>query len=105
MIQCPWHGWEYDLETGQSYAKDSSIRPYRVEVEGGEAVADELEHGKAHAREPGGAGELARGLSGPKLEKGPFVAETFPVSVEDDYLVVSMPGRVRPPAATAGGGT
>ena len=42
--------------------------------------------------------ELATGLSGPKLSKGPFTAETFPVSIEDDYVVVTLPGRFRPVA-------
>jgi len=28
--------------------------------------------------------------SGVRLVEGPYVAKTFPVSVEDDYLVVTM---------------
>jgi len=27
---------------------------------------------------------------GEHLAKGPYVAETFPVSVEDDYLVIEL---------------
>ena len=30
-LVCPWHGWEYDLATGE-FAGDSSIRLTRYEV-------------------------------------------------------------------------
>ena len=63
MLQCSWHGWEFDIRTGQSYCDPDSIRArtYQVTVEPGDALA-----------------------------KGPFVAETFPVSVEDSYIVVEV---------------
>jgi nitrite reductase/ring-hydroxylating ferredoxin subunit len=63
MLQCSWHGWEFDIRTGQSYCDPDSIRArtYQVSVEPGEALA-----------------------------KGPFVAETFPVSVEGKYIVVEV---------------
>jgi nitrite reductase/ring-hydroxylating ferredoxin subunit len=98
MLQCPWHGWEYDIETGQSYTS-SRVRPYPIELEGGGEVAAEIEEGKAvpveGERPPAERGE---GLSGPALRAGPFVAETFPIEVEDSYLVVTLPGRLRPAA-------
>ena len=63
MLQCSWHGWEFDIRTGQCYCDPDSIqaRSYAVSVEDGAALAE-----------------------------GPFVAETFPVSVEDDYVVIEM---------------
>jgi 3-phenylpropionate/trans-cinnamate dioxygenase ferredoxin subunit len=63
MLQCPWHGWEFDIRTGQSYCDPDSIRAktYAVTVEPGEALA-----------------------------KGPFMAETFPVSIEDNYILVDV---------------
>jgi len=63
MLQCSWHGWEFDLRTGQSWCDPESIRArtYAVTVEPGEALA-----------------------------KGPFVAETFPVSVESRYIVLEV---------------
>jgi 3-phenylpropionate/trans-cinnamate dioxygenase ferredoxin subunit len=63
MLACPWHGWEFDIRTGQSYCDPDSIRArtYQVSVEPGEALA-----------------------------KGPFVAETFPVAVEGQYIVVEV---------------
>jgi len=61
LLKCPWHGWMYDVRSGQSWCDPGDIRAtsYAVTVEPGE--------------------ELAR---------GPFVAETFPVAVEDTYVVV-----------------
>ena len=63
FVKCPWHGWEFDIRTGQSYCDPNSVRvrAYDIEVATGEEIA-----------------------------KGPFVAETFPVSVEENYLVVDF---------------
>jgi 3-phenylpropionate/trans-cinnamate dioxygenase ferredoxin subunit len=63
MLKCPWHAWEFDIRTGQSWCDpdDLRVRRYAVQVEPGEALA-----------------------------KGPFVAETFTVCVEQDYLVVEI---------------
>ncbi len=63
MLRCPWHGWEFDIRTGQSWCDPDTIRTrsYKVEVEPGEVLA-----------------------------KGPYVAETFPVSVEQNYVVLEM---------------
>ena len=29
FIRCPWHGWEFDIRTGQSYCDPKSIRDNR----------------------------------------------------------------------------
>ena len=52
MLRCPWHCWEFDLRTGQSWCDPQSMqaRTYAVSVEPGETLA-----------------------------KGPLVAETVPV--------------------------
>lgn len=65
-VKCPWHGWEYDLATGQS-AYDPAhdrVRSYDVSVEAGETV---LEGGRV---------------------AGPYTVETLTVVVEDDYVVI-----------------
>jgi len=71
MLICPFHAWEFDVRTGQSYVdpKRMRARKYRVDVAEG--------------------GELAPAAPGEPV-KGPFVAEMVSVSVEDDYVVVSM---------------
>jgi nitrite reductase/ring-hydroxylating ferredoxin subunit len=99
LIMCPWHGWEFDVRTGQSYVdpRRTRIRTYDVEVAAGEDVAPLVETGELGlAKDPDrpGPGEFA--ASGP-LEidetgraKGPYTAETIEVAVEDDYVVVSL---------------
>ena len=70
LIACPWHGWQYDMATGSAYVPDDpKVRSYRVDVE------------------PGGA--LACGdAPAPGTEAAAFVAETFDVSIEEDYVVL-----------------
>jgi 3-phenylpropionate/trans-cinnamate dioxygenase ferredoxin subunit len=63
MVRCPWHGWEFDIRTGQSWVDPDKVRVPRFDV----------------ARE-----------AGRDIVKGPYVAETFAVTVEDDYLIVEM---------------
>jgi 3-phenylpropionate/trans-cinnamate dioxygenase ferredoxin subunit len=63
ILRCPWHGWEFDVRTGQSYCDPERIqaKPYSVEVS-----------------------------SGKKIVEGPYVAETVPVTIEEDYVVVEI---------------
>ena len=82
LIACPWHGWEYDLETGQSFMGpgETRVKAYAVSV----ARGDELgEDARPAAPLPEGAVRSGR-------EPGPYVAETFPVYVEEDYVVVEV---------------
>jgi 3-phenylpropionate/trans-cinnamate dioxygenase ferredoxin subunit len=64
MLRCPWHGWEFDLRTGQSWCTPDKVkvRQYPTAVIKG----------------------------GPDLVKGPYVAETYDVSIEHDYVVVDI---------------
>jgi 3-phenylpropionate/trans-cinnamate dioxygenase ferredoxin subunit len=100
LLACPWHGWEFDVRTGQSYFDPAGVRarPFEVGVERGDALMVELEAGEAGlapAEHPAGSAGERR--------PGPYRAETFDVTVEDDYLVVSMrpPRPSRTPAAAA----
>jgi nitrite reductase/ring-hydroxylating ferredoxin subunit len=71
LLECPWHGWEYDIETGQSWFDPSKtrVRKYAVEVREGRTLEIDPASG---------------------LAKGPYVAESYPVSVEKDYVVVEV---------------
>ena len=88
-VTCPWHNWEFDVTTGQSYwsAKGPRARLYDVTVEHGDLVAAELADGSAE-RLP-----------------GPYQAEKVPVEIEADYIVLMMPGvprADRAPVSSAG---
>jgi nitrite reductase/ring-hydroxylating ferredoxin subunit len=63
ILRCPWHGWEYDIRTGQSWCDPEKVntRQYKVTIEPGARIA-----------------------------KGPYIAETFPVHVDQNYVVVEM---------------
>jgi nitrite reductase/ring-hydroxylating ferredoxin subunit len=63
IVRCAWHGWEFDMRNGQSYfdPKRVKVRSYPVAVESGE-----------------------------ELQKGPYVAETFSVQVEDSYVIIEV---------------
>jgi 3-phenylpropionate/trans-cinnamate dioxygenase ferredoxin subunit len=64
MIRCPWHGWEYDVRTGQSWSDPKSTRTRAFETQA---------------------------IEGEALVKGPYVAETVKVAVEERYVVVDLP--------------
>jgi 3-phenylpropionate/trans-cinnamate dioxygenase ferredoxin subunit len=61
MVKCPWHGWEFDIRSGKSWCDPSRlrVRQYAVTVKEGR--------------------ELVEGL---------YAAESFPVRVENNYVVV-----------------
>jgi|SRR5579862_5019604 len=74
FLVCPWHGWEFDVKTGQSYFDPdrTRVRHYPVEVENGAAIVNES------------------GADIGDRVPGPYVAEKVPVSISEDYLVVTM---------------
>jgi 3-phenylpropionate/trans-cinnamate dioxygenase ferredoxin subunit len=92
LLACPWHGWEYDLETGESWVNPENhrVRPYAVEVAAGESVAQQLATGQV--------GTSTATVVDPVTHrvKGPFTAEVLPIAVEDDYLVISLRGVATP---------
>jgi nitrite reductase/ring-hydroxylating ferredoxin subunit len=87
VIRCPWHGWEFDLRTGQSWCEPARVRVrrYDVSVQSGDTLVAET---------PATCDAVAESDDGPPgLVKGPYKAETFPVSVEQRYVVVELAGR------------
>jgi nitrite reductase/ring-hydroxylating ferredoxin subunit len=84
LVACPWHGWEYDLETGQSFMGpgETHVKSYDVTVERGDTLED-----ARHAEEQPRISAAARAAG---REPGPYVAETFSVYVEEDYVVVDV---------------
>jgi nitrite reductase/ring-hydroxylating ferredoxin subunit len=123
IVRCPWHGWEFDVRTGQSWFDPVQVRVRRYNVivtSGSEIVAEEpgqpligaepAEPGTepaasdtmppparpgttpaeiaAATAQSGAAGETEPGMEG--MVKGPYVAETFPVTIDKEYVVVEM---------------
>ncbi len=72
ILTCAWHGWEFDIRTGQSWCDPERlrVRRYEVSVEAGE--------------------ELAANAPVPGKVPGPYVAETYPVTAEGQYLVIDV---------------
>ena len=66
IVRCPWHGWEFDLKTGLSWWDPAKTRAqsYGVDVVSGEEV------------------------TGP--QKGPYVVDTYDVSVDEEYIVLEF---------------
>jgi nitrite reductase/ring-hydroxylating ferredoxin subunit len=75
MLRCPWHGWEFDIRTGQSWCDPSKLRvkTYPVSVESGEGFVSGESSGSEES-----------------FVKGPYVAEKYEVSVQDEYVVVEI---------------
>ena len=71
LLQCPWHGWEFDLATGDSWfdPSEARVRPYDVEVVQGGSLPVDKETG---------------------LVRGPYTAETVPVAVDEEYILVKI---------------
>lgn len=77
ILRCPWHGWEFDLRTGRSWfdPRSTRVRDYAVTVTSGASLT------QTRDAEP----------PAPGMEPGPYTAERYPVSVEADYVVVTIP--------------
>ncbi len=63
ILRCPWHGWEFDVRTGRSRCDPERVKAksYPVTVE-----------------------------PGAELTEDTLVAETVPVTVEEQYIVVEV---------------
>jgi nitrite reductase/ring-hydroxylating ferredoxin subunit len=69
VLRCPWHGWEFRIDTGESWFDPDQVRVRRYEV------------GIAHGAD----------VVGPRLAtERVLVAETLEVSVVADYIVVDF---------------
>ena len=58
IVRCPWHGWEFDITTGRSV-----FNPHRMRVKTYDVAVEQM------------------------TEEDPYV-ETYPVEVEEDFVVL-----------------
>jgi 3-phenylpropionate/trans-cinnamate dioxygenase ferredoxin subunit len=86
IIGCGWHGWEFDIRTGQSWCEPERlrVRAYQVSVEPGAAIVAEPGPDESRPVEADPVSPI------PGRVKGPYVAETYPVSVDGQYVVVEV---------------
>lgn len=89
IVTCPWHNWEFDIRTGQSYWDPNNLhaRPFAIAIETGDAVAEQVDDGSV--------GRI----------KGPYKAEMIDVGVESDYIVLSLKAQPRASGAKNLGST
>lgn len=75
VLRCPWHQWEFDVRTGQSWIdpKQTRVRSYETKVASGTTLMAE---------------ETDPGMQG--LVKGPYVADTVTVRVDGRYVVLEL---------------
>jgi 3-phenylpropionate/trans-cinnamate dioxygenase ferredoxin subunit len=92
MLRCPWHNWEFDIRTGKSWfdPRRTKVRAFPAHVEPGAALASDPRRARARSGESAAQKDSATPsmpMDGGAVE-GPYQAETFPVKVEADYVVV-----------------
>jgi len=74
ILRCPWHGWEFDIRSGQSW-----FDPVRVRVR---SYVVSIEAQASTDADPESQAGLAR---------GPYIAETYEVTVEQRHVVIHVP--------------
>ena len=94
IVRCPWHGWEFDIKTGQSWfdPAQTRVRAYPVTVETSTQEITTREK-SPHEAQPDPANPVVGGEV--ELAKGPYMAETYDVTLEQraeqQWIVVEIP--------------
>ena len=94
MLRCPWHNWEFDIRTGKSWfdPRRTKVRAFPAHVETGARLASDPR--RAHARSGESAAQKDSAPQSMPMDggvvEGPYQAETFPVQIEADYVVVEV---------------
>ena len=75
IIRCPWHGWEFEIATGQSWFDPAKTRvaAYDTDVESGESLVES------------GSELVAAGY-----QPGPYASETYEVEIDRNYVIVNL---------------
>jgi nitrite reductase/ring-hydroxylating ferredoxin subunit len=73
ILTCPWHAWEFDIRTGQSWCDPARLRVRRYAVSVGTGDAH------AHTAAPD-----------PRWVPGPYVVETYPAAAEGQFIVIDV---------------
>lgn len=87
ILRCPWHGWEFDVKTGQSWIdpEKTRVRTYAVSVENVSTDAPSADADPADTAAPSLEIDEETGRT-----PGPLKAETYQVSVEQQLVFVEI---------------
>lgn len=80
FLMCPWHGWEFDMRTGESWWDPRRMRARRYPVD--------IEHDCAGAERPNA--EQSVETNATERVRGAHTAERLPVGVVEGEIVVTM---------------
>jgi nitrite reductase/ring-hydroxylating ferredoxin subunit len=95
FLVCPWHGWEFDIETGQSWyeiegsgpsKRAQGARSYGIGVRPGAEIKEKLDLGAAELTDD------VSSIIDAKAHRvmGPYKAEIYPVQLDDEYVVLTL---------------
>lgn len=86
VIRCPWHGWEFEIATGQSWFDpvQTRVATYPADVQSGRVLSGRDDVAAAEVVRPTGMPEDAG------LTPGPFRTESYQVEVDNDFVVVHL---------------
>jgi 3-phenylpropionate/trans-cinnamate dioxygenase ferredoxin subunit len=79
IVRCPWHQWEFDIRSGQSWFDPAKTRvqTYETSIETGVGTERSATASEAH---PDAAG----------YQRGPYEAETYRVEVDRRLVVLHL---------------
>jgi nitrite reductase/ring-hydroxylating ferredoxin subunit len=95
FLMCPWHGWEFDMQTGESWwdPRRMRARRYPVGVERNCASAEQAagveQTAGADQPSPEQAADIDPSAPAERI-RGAHVAERLPVGVVEGDIVVTM---------------
>jgi 3-phenylpropionate/trans-cinnamate dioxygenase ferredoxin subunit len=97
ILTCVWHGWEFDLATGQSWCEPQRlrVRSYSVDVDEPEDLPPDLplaEPDRVKNRMIVTANSNPTSTEPPAegMVKGPYTVPTFQTFVDDGYLYLTV---------------
>ena len=96
-LMCPWHGWEFDVATGQSYLEPGRVKnkPLPVACWPGDVLLEEIRAGNV-SMDPGEYATFlqedidVRSDDGIQRVPGPYRVDTVDIRVEDDFLILEF---------------
>ena len=77
ILACIWHGWEFDLRTGQSLCDPERLRVRRYPTEVATVPTSDMENG-------------ADAEASDERVPGPYRAEVYPAATEGEYVVIEV---------------